>query len=80
MTKKWCLIKASDGERGANGKKKVYEIIVNDNDVTFAWGMAEKPRLQTKNLHFSNQQTAMNEAIVKLYEKIDRGYKVAYTA
>ena len=47
MQKKWCLLKTSDGERGTNGKQKVYEVIVEGSKVITVWGMAEKTQRQT---------------------------------
>lgn len=81
MTKKWCLIKESDGDRGLNGKKKIYEVIVDDNNtITFTWGMAEKPSRQTKKLFCGGQQVALWKAHEKIQEKLDKGYTLAYAA
>lgn len=80
MTKKWCLVKASDGERGLNGKKKIYEITLEDSKVTFSWGMAEKPNKQTQVVYLSNSQAAQWAAVEKLHEKEAKGYRLAYVA
>jgi hypothetical protein len=81
MTTKWCLVKSSDGDRGALGKKKIYEVIVDDNNtITFIWGMAEKPNRQTKKLLCGGQQVALWKAREKVSEKLDKGYELAYSA
>jgi predicted DNA-binding WGR domain protein len=79
MEKKFCLLKNSDGARGANGKKKIYEVTVSGNTVTMTWGMAEKPNRQTKVETFSHPAYAMQAATTKVWEKVSGGYKVAYT-
>lgn len=79
MEKKFCLLKNSDGARGANGKKKIYEITVNGNTVTMSWGMAEKPNRQTKVETFSHPAYAMQAATTKVWEKVSGGYEIAYT-
>lgn len=77
---KIVLVAGSDGERGQDGKKKVYEIIVEDNFVTLMWGKAEEARRQSKRTWFSNHSYAQMFANEKKWEKISRGYSVAYTA
>ena len=80
MNKKWCLLKGSDGARGAKGKKKVYEVTINGTTVTFEWGMAETMagrRRQTTT--FRSTQAALAAAHEKVYAKVGRGYEVAYT-
>ena len=77
---KIVLIGSSDGERGQDGKKKVYEIIVEDNFVTLMWGKAEEARRQSKRTWFSNHSYAQMFADDKMWEKIGRGYTVAYKA
>ena len=76
--KKWCLLKASDGQRGANGKKKIYEIVLDGNVVHTSWGMAEKPNRQSATRRFYSEQAALVAAMGKVGEKMDRGYVVAY--
>jgi hypothetical protein len=76
---KWALLKESDGNRGINGKKKIYEILVEGNKVTFSWGMAEKTSRQTSVIIAANENMAMYEAKSKLWDKISTGYKVAYS-
>lgn len=78
MEKKWCLLKISDGARGAIGKQKVYEITVIDNMLRCSWGMAEKETRQTSVKHFFTTQAAISEAHAKLWSKLDRGYRIAY--
>ena len=78
--KKFILVKKSDGERGLNGKKKIYEIVVVGQTVTLMWGKAEEARRQTQREWFTNAQTAQMFANSKKWEKIGRGYTVAYTA
>ena len=77
---KIVLIGSSDGERGQDGKKKIYEIIVEDNFVTLMWGKAEEARRQTKREFFANSFTAQMFANNKKWEKVNKGYTVAYTA
>jgi len=78
MEKKWCLLKVSDGQRGANGKKKVYEITVSGNSVTTVWGMAEKSSRQSQVQYAYSENGAMQMAKEKLWEKLAKGYKLAY--
>lgn len=66
MEKKWCLLKVSDGQRGNNGKKKVYEITVSGNSVSYSWGMAEKPGRRTATIQVSNGYVAMSLAEEKV--------------
>jgi predicted DNA-binding WGR domain protein len=78
--KKVVLVSKSEGQRGQNGKKKVYEIIVEGNKVVLSWGMAEKSVRQTKTEWFNNPYSAENFVFEKQWEKIAKGYEVAYTA
>lgn len=78
MEKKWCLIKESDGARGAAGKKKIYEVIVSGNLVRFSWGMAEKSTRQTKTEYASNNNVALQIASGQVSAKLGRGYTLAY--
>jgi predicted DNA-binding WGR domain protein len=75
---KWALLKVSDGNRGINGKKKIYEILVEGNKVTFSWGMAEKSSRQTSVIIAANENAAMFTAKQKLWDKVATGYEVAY--
>lgn len=79
-TTKWCLVKVSDGDRGANGKKKVYEVVVDGNHFTATWGMAEKPNRQQQTKYFSDNQSARWAAINQVQSKVDKGYRLAYSA
>lgn len=80
MTKKWCLIKTSDGERGQAGKKKVYEVILDGTKVRTIWGMAEKDSRQTQLKNFYDPHYARQFAALRVHEKIEKGYVLAYTA
>ena len=80
-TTKWVLLKTSDGDRGENGKQKVYEVTVSpDGTVTFQWGMAEKSTRQTKKVYTGAEWRGRQEAIVQVNKKLDKGYRLAYTA
>jgi predicted DNA-binding WGR domain protein len=76
--KKFCLLKNSDGERGFAGKKKIYEIIIDGNKLTFSWGMAEKSNRQTKVQYFYTNWAANQAAQVQMFNKINGGYELAY--
>jgi len=75
---KWALLKNSDGNRGINGKKKIYEITVEGTKVTFSWGMAEKPSRQTSVIYAANENAAVWTAKQKMWDKVSTGYVVAY--
>ena len=76
---KWALLKESDGNRGLNGKKKIYEITVEGTKVTFSWGMAEKTSRQTLVIIAANENAAVWTAKGKMWDKVATGYKVAYS-
>jgi len=78
MNKKWCLLKTSDGERGSNGKQKVYEVIVDGTKVITVWGMAEKTQRQTQTKQVYSESYARQLAFQKVQEKLDKGYELAY--
>jgi predicted DNA-binding WGR domain protein len=78
MNKKWCLLKASDGERGTNGKQKVYEVIVDGTKVITVWGMAEKTQRQTATKQVYSESYARQLAFMKVQEKLEKGYELAY--
>jgi hypothetical protein len=78
MNKKWCLLKASDGERGTNGKQKVYEAIVDGSKVITVWGMAEKTQRQTAVKQVYSESYARQLAFMKVQEKLEKGYELAY--
>jgi predicted DNA-binding WGR domain protein len=78
MNSKWCLLKESDGTRGANGKKKVYEIVIDGSIVRTSWGMAEKTRRQHSSQYFATESAARQFAFNKRYEKLAKGYELAY--
>jgi predicted DNA-binding WGR domain protein len=79
MEKKFCLLKISDGTRGASGKKKIYEVTVSGRKVTMSWGMAEKPNRQTKVEYGYTENDAMQIATNKVGEKLISGYQMAYS-
>lgn len=79
-TTKWCLVKASDGDRGVVGKKKIYEVTVDGNTFTVVWGMAEKPNRQHQTKYFSDTQHARFAAIDQVQSKLSKGYTLAYSA
>lgn len=79
MQKKWCLLKTSDGARGANGKKKVYEVTVDGTIVRTSWGMAEKGSRQTETKQVYSESYARQLAFIKVQEKLDKGYELAYS-
>ena len=80
VEKKWVLLKESDGSRGENGKKKVYEIVVKNNMLFTSWGMAEKSVRASSTKYFTSDNAAFVEALSKLSDKTAKGYVIAYTA
>ena len=78
MTKKWCLLKSSDGQRGANGKRKIYEVTVDGSVVRTSWGMAEKPVRQNEVKNYHDDFYARQAAFMKVQEKLNKGYELAY--
>ena len=79
MMKKWFLFNDSTGNRGVRGRKKIYEVTVNDNTVICAWGMAEKQGRQISRQQFHSAGQALQAAQSKVYEKMDKGYRLAAT-
>jgi predicted DNA-binding WGR domain protein len=77
---KIVLVSTSTGQRGQDGKQKVYEIVVNENVVTLRWGKAEEDRKQTKREFFGTPQRAKMFAEDKMWEKVAKGYRVALRA
>jgi len=78
MTKKWCLLKSSDGQRGANGKRKIYEVTVDGSVVRTSWGMAEKPVRQSEVKNYHDEFYARQAGFMKVQEKLAKGYELAY--
>lgn len=79
MQKRWCLLKESDGNRGLDGKKKVYNVHLDGKTVRFEWGMAEKDARQTKTQVFASAQEANFFALAQVSKKLhDRGYELVY--
>jgi predicted DNA-binding WGR domain protein len=75
--KKLILVKNSDGQRGANGKKKIYEIVVVDNRVITSWGKAEElQKQQTQTKVFASSQQALWFAFDKQMAKEAKGYEL----
>jgi hypothetical protein len=79
MQKKWCLLKESDGTRGALGKKKIYEVVLDGSIVRTSWGMAEKPNRQTEVKHTYSEIYARQLAGMKVQEKLEKGYELVYS-
>lgn len=79
MQKKWCLLKESDGGRGAAGRKKVYEVTVDGTIVRTSWGMAEKATRQSEVKNVYSESYARQLAFMKVQEKLDKGYELAYS-
>lgn len=78
---KIVMVSNSQGERGDNGKKKVYEITLEgDLWVVLSWGMAEKSARQIQRKWFPNPYTRAKFVEDKKWEKIAKGYTTAYTA
>lgn len=78
---KIVLVSNSQGDRGEVGKKKVYEIsIEGDHWVVLSWGMAEKSQRQTQRKWFPNPYTLNTFVNDKKWEKLSKGYTIAYTA
>jgi predicted DNA-binding WGR domain protein len=78
MEKKWCLLKESDGARGDAGKKKIYEVRIEGSTLRCEWGMAEKTSRQSSVQTFYSENAAMQQALDKVYAKLDKGYKLAF--
>lgn len=78
--KKIVLVCQSEGSRGQNGKKKIYEIIVNGNSVVLRWGKAEEDTRQSKTEWFVSAYQATNYADNKKWEKLSKGYHIALVA
>lgn len=78
--KKIVLINKSTGQRGQEGKKKIYEILIDGKRVTISWGKAEESKRQTQVKWFAHEWQALNFAEEKKWSKQDRGYEVAFIA
>lgn len=78
MQKQIALLKESDGQRGANGLSKIYQITVKGCSVVMSWGKAEETRRATNVKTFYSEQAALNFAYDQMHRKMHRGYKVAY--
>ena len=77
---KIVLVSASTGERGQDGKKKVYEIVVDGSVVVMKWGKAEEERRQTKREWFTDSRFAKMFAEEKMWETVGKGYSIAFKA
>lgn len=78
--KKIVLICQSEGSRGQNGKKKIYEIIVDGNCVITRWGKAEEDARQSKTEWFGSVYSATSFADSKKWDKLAKGYHIALVA
>ena len=72
---KWVLVKKSDGQRGAQGRSKMYEVTVQGSTVLLAWGKAEEP-LRVTQVRFANDRSANAFAREKVIIKSQKGYKI----
>jgi len=80
IKRKFVLVSKSDGSRGADGKKKVYSIIVHGSQVTLSWGKAEESKRQTQTKKFFTEWSAVQYAEEKKWAKMDKGYEVVLVA
>ena len=83
MERRILLAKASQVGpmgRGQAGKKKIYEIVISDNLVSFSWGMAEKSARQRSVQKFASNAQAAQAATLKKWAKVDSGYQVILDA
>jgi predicted DNA-binding WGR domain protein len=74
--KKFILVKNSDGERGQNGKKKIYEIVQEGTRVVMMWGKAEELSKQQNVKYFQTETQAFWFAREKNWEKQGKGYEL----
>lgn len=77
---KMILASRSQGERGQNGKKKIYEIVVSGTCVIVRWGKAEEDKRQSQTKWFNTPYQAEMFAHDKKWEKIDKGYELVLVA
>lgn len=78
---KWILVKKSDGDRGQNGKKKIYQVIVEGNQVLTQWGKAEEATPQAKQQKsFAFPYLASAYAFDKVEAKKAKGYELILVA
>ena len=74
--KKFILVKKSDGERGQNGKKKIYEIDQEGTRVVIMLGKAEELKKQESTKVFATERQAYWFALDKNWEKQNKGYEL----
>jgi predicted DNA-binding WGR domain protein len=74
--KKFILVKKSDGERGQNNKKKIYEIVQEGTRVVMMWGKAEELKKQESTKFFATERQAYWFALEKQMEKENKGYEL----
>jgi predicted DNA-binding WGR domain protein len=74
--KKFILVKKSDGDRGQNGKKKIYEIVQEGTRVVMMWGKAEELSKQQNVKYFQTETQAFWFAREKNWEKQSKGYEL----
>ncbi len=77
---KMILASRSQGERGQNGKKKIYEIVVDGTRVIVRWGKAEEDKRQSQTKFFQTEWQAKSFAQDKKWEKIEKGYELVLVA
>lgn len=80
MNTRWILTKESDGNRGQEGKKKIYEVSVNGKVVELLWGMFEKGEKQFQKKVFPDTQSARFFAWDKVHSKQAKGYTLVASA
>jgi len=77
---KIILASRSQGLRGQDGKKKIYEIVVDGTRVIVRWGKAEEDTRQSQTKFFQTEWQAKSFAQDKKWEKIDKGYELVLVA
>ena len=78
---KWTLVKESDGERGADGLKKFYEIDLNGSTVTVTWGRFEVDYGQQSQVkEFPTAYLATQWAEEQRHAKRKKGYNLLLVA
>ena len=78
---KWVLVKESDGERGLDGKKKSYEIVLDGRKVTVTWGKFEVAYGQQTQVKEFGSAFLANEWIeAQIHAKRKNGYNLLLVA
>ena len=73
---RFFLTKPSDGQRGAMGKRKMYEIFQADKTVIIEYGMLERGENHSEMKEFDCENSAKEFALDKYYSKVKKGYEV----